>query len=349
MLAVETSLQNAQKVKEYLTRHNLLNFDYLPIKEFDVIYFPILKKAKIPHAIIVDTKFPFPQKKHDLTVEEVLKDKLTKEEMKILPKSQEVVGDILILEISAELQKKEKLIAQAYLKTHKSIKTVVKKDHVHEGEFRLRRVKVLAGENRKETIHQENGVKIKLHLEKTYFSARSATERLRIAKLVKLGEKVLVMFSGAAPYPLVIAKHSQASMVYGIEINPEAHQFALESVDLNHLENRVKIFEGDVREIMPTMKESFDRIAMPLPKTGEEFLDVALPKVKKGGMIHLYAFLAEDEIPTHKKYVQSICKKLGYQIKILKTVKCGQFSPRVFRICFDIIVQSRLGLQSSLW
>ncbi len=336
MLAAETSLKNAQNVKEYLTRHNLLNFDYLLVKEFDVIYFPILKKAKVPGAVVVDTRFSFPQKRHDLTVEEVLKDKLTKEEIQIFPKSQEVVGDILILEIPAELQLKEKLIAEAYLKTHKSIKTVVKKDQVHEGEFRLRKVKVLAGENRKETIHQENGVKIKLHLEKTYFSARSATERLRIAKLVKPREKVMVLFSGAAPYPLVIARHSQASMVYGIEINPAAHQSALESVDLNHLENRIKIFEGDVRTLLPKMKETFDRIAMPLPKTGEEFLDVALPKVKKGGMIHLYAFLAEDEIPAHKKQVCSICKKQGYQIKILKTVKCGQFSPRVFRICFDI-------------
>lgn len=340
MLAAETSLQNAQSVKEYLAKRNLINQNFLPTKEFDSIYFPLTKKVQVPHANVINTKFHFTPKPHNLTVEEVLKDKLTKKEIKILPKSQEVVGDILILKIPQELEKKEKIIAEAYLKTHSSVKVVVNKEAAHAGEYRLRKVKILAGENRKETIHQENGVKLKLHLERTYFSARSGNERLRVAKLVQPNENVLVMFSGAAPYPLVIAKHSQAQMVYGIEINPWAHQYALESVELNNLQDRIKIFEGDVRKILPTIKITFDRIAMPLPKTGEEFLDIALPKVKKNGFIHLYAFLGEKDIAAHAKKVVIICKKLGYSVKIIKKVKCGQFSPRVFRVCFDIKVIS---------
>jgi hypothetical protein len=43
----------------------------------------------------------------------------------------------------------------------------------------------MSGEKRTETTHKENGVNIKLDVEKCYFSPRLSQERLRIAKLVK--------------------------------------------------------------------------------------------------------------------------------------------------------------------
>jgi len=338
MLAVETELKNAQKIKEFLYKHKLINGDYLPVKEMGYIYFPLLKKAKVPGSKVIETKFEFPLKEKPLTVEELLKLKLTKEEMAILPKSQEIVGKILILEIPREMQSKEKVIAEAYLKANQQVETVVRKEDVHSGDFRLRKVRFLAGKNTKETTHYENGVQIKLHLEKTYFSARSGHERLRIAQLVKPGENVLVMFSGAAPYPLVIARNSEADKIYGIEWNPQAHIYGVENVDLNNFRERIILFDGDVWEVLPKLKEKFDRIIMPLPKTGEEFLPLALPKVKSGGVIHLYGFMDVKEIPGHARLIKKICQEIGYNVRILRKVKCGQFSPGTFRVCFDIKV-----------
>lgn len=339
MYAANTELKNAQKVKEYLIRKKLFHPDYLLVKELGFIYFPLIKKAAVPRAKVVPVSFSFPKKPKQPTVEELLQGKLTATEMELLPQSQEVVGTILILEISPELEKKEKIIAEAYLKHSKNILTVVKKEEVHEGDYRLRKVKVLAGKKSKETVHQENGVKIKLDLEKTYFSARSSNERLRIAKQVKKGEEVLVMFSGAAPYPLVIAKNSPAKKVYGIELNPWAHQYALQNVELNRGAGRVIILEGDVRTVLPTLRRQFDRIIMPLPKTGEDFLEVALSTAKKNGMIHFYAFLREEEIPAEKVRIRKICAGLGHPVRILRSVKCGQFSPYVFRVCFDLKIK----------
>ena len=338
MLAVYTELKNAQKVKQFIIKHNLLNNDYLPLKEFGYIYFPITKKFKVPYAKVVNTKFPFQEKEKELNVDELLKGKLSTKQRKLIPRSQEIVGKIMILEVPDELRSKEKIIAQAYLKTNKNITTIVKKDEIHSGEYRLRKVKLLAGKRTKETIHQENGIKISLDLEKTYFSARSANERLRIAKLVKKGEEILVMFSGAAPFPLVIAKNAEPKIIYGIEINPLAHQYALKNVSLNNFDKKIKIINGDVRVALPKIKRKFDRIAMPLPKTGELFLPDALKKSKKGTIIHLYAFLSEEELSDERKKVREICKREGYGIRILRVIKCGQFSPKTFRMCFDIKV-----------
>lgn len=338
MLAAYTDLQHAQKVKEFLAKRKLLHQDYQPVKELDHIFFPMTKKVAVPNAKVVNTKFSFPERQKPVTVDELLKKELTAKEMELLPRTQEVVGEILILEIPDELKKKEKIIAEAYLKASKQISTVVKKSDVHTGQFRTRKVTILAGKKSKETVHHENGIELKLHLERTYFSARSGSERLRIAKLVKPGEEVLVMFSGAAPYPLVIAKNSEARHVYGIELNPEAHAYALENVQLNNLQDRVTIVHGDVKHKIPPLKQKFDRIVMPLPKTGEQFLDLALLKAKKSGFIHLYSFLEENEIDLYAKKVKGICKKLGHSIKVLRKVKCGQFSPGVFRVCLDLKV-----------
>lgn len=340
MLAAYTELRNAEKIRQFLAKKELLHPEYLPVKELDHIYFPVTQKMAIASAKIVNTKFSFPEREKHITVDQLLKGKLTPKEMEILPRSQEIVGDILILEIPDELKKKEKIIAGAYLQANKQVSTVVKKKEIHTGIFRTRKVTVLAGKKTKETIHHENGIQLKLHLEKTYYSARTANERLRIAKLVKPGEEVLVMFSGAAPYPLVIARNSKAKMVCGVELNPLAHAYAVENVQLNSLQDRVSILHGDVRHKVPPLKKRFDRIVMPLPKTGEQFLDLALLKSKKGTIIHLYAFLEEKDIDGYAQKVKRICKKLDHPVKLLRKVKCGQFSPGTFRVCVDMKVMN---------
>lgn len=338
MLAAYTKVQNGQKVKEYLANKKALHPDFLPIKEFGRIYFPITRRVKVSEAKVFITGMKFPRKEKVITATEFLKEKLTAKQLALLPKAQEIVGDILILEIPPQLQKKERVVAEAYLKQHHNISTVVKKEKIHSGIYRTRTVKVLAGKRKKETVHSENGVKVKVHLEKMYFSSRLANERLRIAKLVKKGEEVLVMFSGIAPYPLVIAKNSPAKKIYAVEINPLAHQAALENVALNKLGDKINVYEGDVFHLLPKIRRKFDRIVMPLPKTGEDFLGLALGKSKPLTMIHFYSFLKEGEINKEAVKIRKLCRQWGREVRVSRKVKCGQFSPGTFRVCFDLKV-----------
>src|SRR3989344_5046820 len=177
-----------------------------------------------------------------MNLKESLKGKLSRKEKENLVTSFDIIGDIVIIEIPDLLIRKEKIIANAILKMHKNIKVVVKEIGAHSGEFRLQKVKVIAGVKRKETEYKENGTRMRLNVEKTYFSPRFGTERLRIASLVEAGEEVLVMFSGVAPFPLVIAKNSKASLIYGVEINPDAHKYAVENVKLNKMDSKIKVF-----------------------------------------------------------------------------------------------------------
>ncbi|MBI2559365.1 class I SAM-dependent methyltransferase family protein [Candidatus Woesearchaeota archaeon] len=275
--------------------------------------------------------------KHNLKY--YLKNKLTKKELEFAPSSFDVVGDIVIFsEIPKELAKREKTIGNTILENYHHIKTVLKKTKKYSGKFRTPKLKVIAGENKKETTHKENNVLVKLNVEKVYFSARMSSERKRIARLIKPSESVLVMFSGCGIYPLAIAKNTKCKEVYGIEINPVAHKYALGNAKKNKLESNVKLFFGDVGKIVPKLKKKFDRVLMPLPKGGENFLDLAIKYAKKNGTIHFYDFLHEDEFYKAEDKIKEACFSLKKKCRMLEIVKCGQYSPRFYRICVDFIV-----------
>jgi tRNA (guanine37-N1)-methyltransferase len=269
-----------------------------------------------------------------MKLKHALKGKLTKEQFKNLITSFDIIGDIAIIEIPRQLEKKEKQIAGTLLKLHRNIKVVCKKTGIHAGTFRRQKLKIIAGERRKTTLYKENNVIMKLHIQEVYFSPRLSHERLRIAKQVKPGESVLIMFSGVAPYCLVIARNTKAKEVYGIEINPLAHKFALENIKLNKL-NNIKLFLGDARLVTPSLNKKFDRIAMPLPKTGENFLDVALAAIKPKGIVHFYDFKDKSGFGISKQKIKQACALAKKKCKILRLVKCGQTSPRTYRICVD--------------
>ena len=231
------------------------------------------------------------------------------------------IGDIIILDDKGTKKQAKKL-----LKQYPSITTVLKKSDIHKGKYRTQKLTYLEGEKKKETIHKESGCRIKLDVEKCYYSPRSSNERLRITKLVKKNESILVLFSGVSPFPCVISKNKLVKEIYAIEVNPTAHKYAEENIKLNKLKN-IKLYKGDVNKILPKIKKKFDRIIMPLPKTAYQYLPLAKKKLKKGGTIHLYSFFKEPDIKKQNRLLKNFNMKI---------TKCGKYSPYTYRVCIDI-------------
>ena len=254
------------------------------------------------------------------------KNELTEEDIKNIPKSFDVVGDILIFtDFPKELSKKEKLVGEYLIKKFKNIKTIAKKSKKYSGKLRTTKLKVIAGEKKLETVHKESGLRFKVNPEKVYFSPRSGTERVRIANLVKDNEEVLVMFSGIAPFALVISKHSKAKEIYAIELNKEGYKYAQENIKLNKIKN-VILIQGDVRKVTPNLK--FDRIIMPHPSDSESYLKLALTHLKSKGTIHLYLFEKQENF-------KKIKEKYSKEFRV-KLVKAGTPSPGRYRVCLDL-------------
>lgn len=267
----------------------------------------------------------------------MLSGKLTKNELAHLRSSYDIIGDIAILEIPRELIKKETIIANVVMAHTKHIRTVVKKAGIHTGQYRTQKLRVILGEKTTETVHKENAVSVRLDIAKVYFSPRLANERLRIAKLIKAGEKVLVMFSGVGVYPLVIAKNSKAAVIFGIEKNPVAHRYALENCKLNKLHNIV-LHKGDVKAVVKTIDAHFDRIILPLPKGAHGFLREALAVSKRKCTLHYYTFGRLGDADAIAKTLRARIERLGRKCSIQEIVKCGQYAPRVYRLCIDLSI-----------
>jgi len=334
MKYIKVAKHIAEKTKRALINNGLLSRDYPVFSDKSYVSFPVISK-ELPSGLKFEIIEIQTEKKQVLELRELLKDKLTKEELEILPRGFDTVGSIAIIELTEQLKPKSKLIGKAILKLHKNIKTVVSKASERYGEYRLQKYEHLAGESTFETIHRENNIVLKIDIQKTYFSSRLANERLRIAKQVKPGEKVLVMFSGTGPYCFVIAKNSEAAKVVGVELNPEAHSYSIINKNINKLDN-VELILGDVISIIPKLNEKFDRIVMPLPKIGESFLSCAFSAAKQNAVIHYYAFESENTYPdaTIDKIKREAAKK-NLKIKVLHAVICGSYAPRVYRICID--------------
>lgn len=270
-----------------------------------------------------------------LDLKSYLQNILTEEELHHLVRSYDVVGDMAIIIIPELLAHREGLIGQAILDNNKRIKVVARRDGNYSGEFRTIPLRIIAGENRKETVHREYGVQLLLNPEKVYFSVRSGAERYRIARLVCPGEDVLVLFAGVGPYPLVISKNSQAATITAVEKNPQAVYYGRESLRLNRSINNVEFIAGDVLEIVPTITQKYDRLLMVLPHGGDAYLDAALPVLKTDGWLHFYSMQVRDEFQRATETVQACCRRLGLVFSYSQTVKCGHCGPRQYRICTE--------------
>jgi len=339
VLCVKAALKDAERVKKHLYQHELLDTKYRHVKQPGCILFPVTQRfsSKLPIEFVEHEIAPVPVTGR---LKAVLGDGLTAAEKARVTSSFDIVGSIAIVEIEPELEEKKTLIAETILANNKSVTTVLQKAGGHVGELRVQRMAYLAGVDTRETIVVENGVRLKINVEEVYYSVRSATERKRIASLVKAGERVLVMFSGAAPFCCVIAKHTAASEIVGIELNEKGHELGVESVRLNKLKN-VVLINDDVKHATPILAEkgiTFDRIVMPLPHTGHDFLDEAFSVAHKGTTIHLYDFEREDEFQKAAEKAEDGAKRNKRKIKILGIVPSGQHSPRVFRVCVDFDV-----------
>ncbi|TDA29710.1 MAG: class I SAM-dependent methyltransferase family protein [Archaeoglobi archaeon] len=269
-----------------------------------------------------------------MSLKEDLREKMSEEELKMLRRSFEIIGDIAIVEIPEELVSKKEIIVQAILQRHRHLKTILRKVGEVNGIYRVARYEIVYG-GKTETIAREHGCRFIVDPTRVYYSSKLATERARIAGLVKEGERVLVMFAGVGPYAIVIAKLAKPSEVIGIELNSAAVEYFRKNVKLNKAEN-VRIYEGDVNEIVPRLEGEFDRILMPAPYSAENFVHLLRGKVRKGGFVHYYTFESENFEELLARKVEGIFLKNGIIAKAVFMRRCGSFAPYVNRYVVDL-------------
>lgn len=249
--------------------------------------------------------------------------------------SYDIIGDIAVVKFNGESKRQKKKFAEQLLK-QKNIKVVLEKADRVKGRLRTAKMSHIGGEKRKETLYKENGCRFLLNVETCYFSSRLSEERKRIAEKITGKDRVLVMFSGVAPFSIVIAKVSKPREVVSVEISRECDKYARKNVVLNKVEN-VKVIQGDVKKKLFGLGK-FDKIIMARPNLKESFLKYALKTARKGAIIYYYGFCRVDEKKGMLQELLEEARQEKRKIKIKEVVKAGDIAPYKYRYRVEIKV-----------
>lgn len=239
----------------------------------------------------------------------------------------EVIGNIAVLFIPRELGGYKTLIAEAVVSKRKNIATVLNKTGKVAGDSRTARYEVLLGETTV-TVHREFGFSYRIDVGSSFFSARMASERKRVTDMVKPGERVYVPFAGVGPFAIPAA--ARGADVRAVEKNPGAFRWLAENVARNHVGKNCQIVPGDAldRDHMP--RKEFDRLIIPAPYGMDRALDLLLPCLAGGGMVHFYTFRPQEQIAG----LVAAYEEKGFTVRY--SSPCGNVAPGINRWVFDI-------------
>jgi tRNA (guanine37-N1)-methyltransferase len=271
-------------------------------------------------------------------LKEALSGLLSNEEISFLSSSFDVIGDIAIIKIPDVLHSREGTIANAILSRMKNVRTILNQTSNVEGEFRVRKVQFIAGEEKFETIYKESGCLFKVDVSSVYFSPRLSTERERIADLVKSGERIFNMFAGVGTFSVVVAK-KKICTVDSVDKNPRAIELAKETLGLNRkLKGKVNPILADALDYSADNLSSFDRVLMPLPEKSFDFLKSAFSCLKKGGMVHYYTHVSQEEF-LDKTWIEDhlASAKIPRKFEVMKWKRVREVGPRYIQAVADIL------------
>jgi tRNA (guanine37-N1)-methyltransferase len=274
-------------------------------------------------------------------LQEYLKRILTEEEIKCMYGAYDIVGDIAVIKIPPTLESKKYLVADAILQKVKAVKTILRQSTPVEGDYRIRGVEWIGGENKTETIYREHGCLFKVDLSKVFFTPRLSTERLRVANQVKPSEFIINMFGGVGPFSILIAKKQRNTRGISIDINPNAHRLATENIKLNKVDDRVTSILGDAKIVISeTFKGVADRVLMPLPENASKYLDIALIALRpSGGIIHYYTHRFGDKsLELFKTMEKDLEERIKFPYRVLSSRMVREVGPRWHQVVCDISV-----------
>jgi tRNA (guanine37-N1)-methyltransferase len=257
------------------------------------------------------------------------------------------IGDIVIIKIPDDLMPKKRLIADTILDNVKTAKVVFAQVSPVKGDYRVRSLEFVAGENRTITEYKEHGCRFRVDVAKTYFSPRLSTERLRIANMVAEGETIVNMFAGVGTYSILMARVNKTCKVYSIDSNAVAAKLCEANAKLNKVQDRVVSVHGDAAKVIKDkLACQADRVLMPLPERAKDFIDSAVLALNKEGVVHYFIHIKADNKKTSQELglqdAHNAFVKYNHNIQQVRVVR--GVGPRLYQIVADVSVKTSPAL-----
>ncbi|MGA8663751.1 MAG: methyltransferase domain-containing protein [Thermoplasmata archaeon] len=292
-----------ERVRSRLREEHALRNDLKIAVEGEWILLPVEPAIELPgdlgELIMWDFEIaaaPGPQDYRDLLVD------WPSEEREELPRSFDIIGDVVLLRIPPTLSHRSQEIGAALLRFVPGAR-IVGADHGVHGAERRRRVERLAGEGDWRTRHRENGLEFEVDLERAYFSPRLAREHARVAGEVRPGERVYDLCCGVGPFAVTIARTGRAASVVAVDLNPAAIALLRTTLARYPFGPSVEPIEASVERFLEGAKP-VDVVVLNLPHEGIKYLPSVATVVRPGGRVFYYEVTDREGAEGHERDLQ---------------------------------------------
>ena len=214
-------------------------------------------------------------------------------EKELLPRSFDVVGEVVLIRLPAGLEGRKAEIGEA-LRRFVPGTRLVGLDHGVHGPDRRRVVEKIAGTGPWRTRHKENGVELDVDVERAYFSPRLAREHARVAEAVRSGDRVYDLCCGVGPFSIAIARLGRAAQVTAVDANPDAIELLRATLERYPVGGRVSPRAARLEEFLPGASP-VERVVMNLPHEGIKYLPSVARTAVAGGHLYYYEVVPRSE------------------------------------------------------
>ncbi|MGZ4911627.1 MAG: class I SAM-dependent methyltransferase [Halobacteriota archaeon] len=256
---------------------------------------------------------------------------LTEAEQRWLPRTWQILGDLVLVHIQPPVEHLKYDIGQGLLQLYPRCKSVLWDKGVR-GTLRQPNVELIAG-TETTTVHIENSCKFALDARRVMFSAGNFAERLRMSTVGE-GEDVLDMFSGIGQLCVPIAVHARPRSVTAIELNPVAYEFLKQNVVLNHVTTIMRPIAGDCKYI--NLSKRFDRVIMG-HFNANRYLKKGIELLRPNGVLHFHTIAPIEEMRNQPcDLIEAATHQAMRVAEILDVHRVKSYAPGIAHVVADV-------------
>ncbi len=318
-LALVVPRSSGESVRRALADVGALRTDLEILVEGDRIAFPLAPGVPVPSdsGALEEREFSVRSAAPSLEFRDLLG--WPPAEKALVPRSFDVVGDIVLIRLPPELEPRRQEVGEALLAFVPGSR-LVGVDRGVDGVERLRRVERIAGGGPWTTRHRENQLELEVDVERAYFSPRLAREHARVAAEVRPGERVYDLCSGVGPFALTIAREGRARSVVAVDVNPVAIELLQRTAARYRLGVTIRAVVENV-EVFARTAEPVERVVMNLPREGIKYGPLVAALVAPGGVLHYYEVVPRDGIVERRTMIERALSAVApFEVEPLVTV-----------------------------
>ena len=284
--AVLVPRTEGETVRRLLRREGLVRTDLLIRREGDRLAIPVVSDRPIPEGLGELGERDFEARRAAGPSDYRARLRWATSDARRLPRSFDVVGDVVLIRIPGELESRAHEIGNALLGFVPGARVVGLDRGVH-GPERRRALERIAGTGDWRTRHRENGIEMEVDLERAYFSPRLAREHARVANAIDVGDRVYDLCCGVGPFALTVARDGRASAITAVDSNPDALAMLRASLARHRWGDRVAVVEARVEAFVPSAAAA-ERVILNLPHEGIKYLPSVARSVAPRGRLYYY-------------------------------------------------------------